>query len=121
MNVRSVLMAILCLTTALTGCQTMRPVNLAGDQPIIAKLAPNDFVRVWMHDGRTLDLQVSAVEADALISGEQRIPLKDIDRLERRGISWTRTTLLILGIGALIVLGLAIEASHHVCALGNCQ
>jgi hypothetical protein len=92
----------------LMGCQTMRPVDLTTSEPLITKVEPNDLVRVWMRDGRTLDLKLSAVEADALVSGEQRLPLKDILRLERRGIAWTRTTLLLVGIAGLAVVGYAL-------------
>jgi hypothetical protein len=108
MSIRRVIIALICITIPLTGCQTMRPVDLATGQPLIAKVQPNDFVRVWMRDGRTLDLTLSAVEADALVSGEQRLPLKDVVRLERRDIAWTRTILLVVGIAAVAVVGYAL-------------
>lgn len=104
MTVRRALIAMACITTVLTGCQTMRPVDLSSGQPLIARLAPNDHVRLWTRDGRILDLQVTAVEADALVSGEQRIPLKDVERLERRSFSWTRNALLLAGIGVALFL-----------------
>ena len=99
MNVRPVVIWIVCVVTSLSGCHTMRPVALRGGQPLSANVAPGDRARVWLHDGRRLELRVTAVETDALVSGEQRIPLKDIERIEIRGISWTRTTLLLVGIG----------------------
>jgi hypothetical protein len=107
---RAAIIAIICVATPLTGCQTMRPVDLGSSERFSERVKPKDFVRVWMRDGRTLDLQLTAVEADALVSGEQRIPLRDIERLERRGISWTRTTLLVLGIAGVALV--AVIASH---------
>jgi len=116
MNVRQVLIAIMCIMVSLTGCQTMRPVDLAGKEPLIAKVGPNDFVRVWMRDGRTLDLQLTAVEPDALVSGAQRLPLAEIERVERRDISWTRTTLLLVAIAVVTYIAAAAAAVHSVSA-----
>jgi hypothetical protein len=114
MSVRFILIALICATVPLTGCQTMRPVDLAGAEPLIAKVGPNDFVRVWTRDGRTLDLQLTAVEADALVSGEQRLPLKEIVRVERRDISWPRTTLLLVAIAVVTFVAAAATAVHSV-------
>jgi hypothetical protein len=114
MTARILIIAVTSLAILLTGCQTMKPVDLATDQPITAILAPKDFIRVWTKDGRIIEMRLSAVETDALVSGEQRLPIKDIERIERRGFSATRTTLLVLGTGVVVVLGLAIYASHHV-------
>ncbi|HUD26349.1 MAG TPA: hypothetical protein VMQ45_11710 [Burkholderiaceae bacterium] len=116
MGVRHVLIAIMCIVVSLTGCRTMRPVDLAGKEPLIAKVGPNDFVRVWMRDGRTLDLQLTAVEPDALVSGAQRLPLADIERVERRDISWTRTTLLLVAIAVVTYIAAAAAAVHSVSA-----
>lgn len=118
MIIRLLLIAIIGLTTTLTGCQTMRPVTLANNESLTAKFAPKDRVLVWMHDGRSFDLILTAVEADALVSKEQRIPLKEIERIERSDINWTRTTLLLVGIGAVVLLGFAINASHNICVYG---
>jgi hypothetical protein len=101
MGLREAIIAVICIVMPLTGCQTMRPVDLAGSRPLVAQVKPDEVVRVWLRDGRTLELRVSAVEPDALVGGAQRIPLKDIERLERRDFSWTRTTLLVVGILAL--------------------
>ena len=104
MNVRPVVIWIVCITISLSGCHTMRPVALSSGPPLSAKVAPGDRARVWLHDGRRLDLRVTAVEADALVSGEQHIPLGDIERIEIRDFSWTRTTLLLVGIGVTLFL-----------------
>jgi len=114
MNVRPVAIWIVCVVTSLSGCHTMRPVALRGGQPLSANVAPGDRARVWLQDGRRPELRVTAVETDALVSGEQRIPLKDIERIEIRGISWTRTTLLLVGIGVTLFL---ISHINHVFAL----
>jgi hypothetical protein len=104
MNVRPVVIWIVCVVISLSGCHTMRPVALAGGQPLSANVAPDDRARIWLHDGRRLDRRVTAVETDALVSGEQRIPLRDIERIEIRDFSWTRTTLLLVGIGLSLFL-----------------
>jgi hypothetical protein len=53
----------------------MKSVEISSDKPITAAPAPNDFVRVFMRDGRVIEVWLSAVEADALVSGEQRLPI----------------------------------------------
>ncbi len=82
----------------------MRPVPLSGGQSLSANVVPEDRVRVRMRDGRTLDLRVTAVETDTLVSGEQRIPLRYIECIEIRDFSWTRTTLLLVGVGLTLFL-----------------
>jgi len=95
---RPVMSIIVCVAIALTGCHTMNPVDFAQSDPAVARLAPNDHLRVWMRDGRTLDVVLTAVEPDALVSEGQRLPARDISRIERRDLSWTRTTLLLVGV-----------------------
>jgi hypothetical protein len=53
-------------------------------------------------------LKVTGVESDALVSGEQRVAMKDIARLERRSINWTLTTLLAVGLLGVAVLAVAL-------------
>jgi len=95
---RPVIITVVCIALALTGCHTMNPVDFAQSDPGVARLAPKDHLRVWMRDGRTLDVILTAVEPDALVGEGQRLPAKDISRIERRDLSWTRTTLLLVGV-----------------------
>ncbi len=108
MRGRSALIVFICATLALTGCHTMQPVDVSGQVPLTPRLAPNDSVRVWMRDGRVLDLKLTAVEADAIVCGEQRLPLKDIERIERRTFSPARTVLLTAGITFVVLLATVI-------------
>lgn len=114
MKARRILITILCVALSQGGCQTMRPVDLSAKEPLIARVGPSDHVRVWMRDGRTLDLQLTAVEPDALVSGDQRLPVTDIERVERREFSWSRTTLLVVGIGVVTFIAAAATAAHSV-------
>jgi len=112
---RSLLIAMICITVSLMGCQTMRPLTLASRDSVELNhwLAPNDKVRVWMHDGQSLDLTLTSVEPDALVSGDKRIQLKDIDRIERKEFSEVRTSLLVIAIVfGVLVLGIAYAAGH---------
>jgi len=109
-----------CACLLLTGCHTMRPVEAqsaaAPGAPSAAapfNIAVGDTVRVLLHDGRTLDLRVEAVDAQGFQGGGQRVAFSDVERVERNEINWTRTTLLLLGIAGLGVLGLAVFASHN--------
>jgi hypothetical protein len=111
MRARRLLAGILSITVLLTGCMTMRPVELSPGEGLTGKVAPNDIVRVWTRDGRTLDLHVTAVEPDALVGKEQRVPIKDIARLERQRVNWTVTTLIIVGVAALTMTGIALTSS----------
>ena len=112
MIARRVLVTMICVTVLLTGCTTMNPVDLATDQSMASVLQPNDFVRVWMRDGRVLELKLTAIEPDALVGAEQRLPLKDVVRVEKRGFSAPRTTLLVLAITASVLAALVLALSH---------
>jgi len=114
LKIRNLVICIVGITMLLSGCQSMRPVDLSGNEPLIAKVRTGDHVRIWMRDGRKLDLQLTAVEPDALVSGEQRVPLKDVERIERRQINWTRTTMLLVGLGLVAaVVAVAVAAASR--------
>ena len=111
MLLRHALNAVICVTVSLAGCQTTRPVEFQSHEALIGKLARNDDVRIWLRDGRVLDLKIAAIEADALRSAEQRIPLAQIERIERREFSaWRTTGLVVAFVCGALVLGLAFAA-----------
>lgn len=99
---RSAILLVLCVALPLAGCQTMNPVPLISGEPPGARFSPNDSVRVWTHDGRTQDLVLTAVDADALVSGKQRVPFREIDRIERSEVNGMRTALLVVAIGVVV-------------------
>jgi len=100
-----------CMTLSLAGCQTLQPVDLATSQPLSVGLAPNDNVKVWMLDGRTFDLRLTAIEADTLVGDKVRIPIKDIARVEKYSFDSKRTSYIAIGI-FVVIAGLLVLAAH---------
>ena len=97
---RRLLIAPICIALSLSACSTMRPIDLGG-RPVTAVLAPGELVRVWMRDGKSIEMTLTAVEPDALLGRDVRLPLKEINRIERQELSGLRTTLLVVAIGVL--------------------
>ncbi|MFK7888826.1 MAG: hypothetical protein AB8G16_18360 [Gammaproteobacteria bacterium] len=65
---------------ACTPTHTVRPLP----EFVKLALAPGDAVEITTHDGKTFDLTLSAVEADALEGDGQRIALSDIKDIQKR-------------------------------------
>lgn len=87
---------------ALSACITYDVIPLA---EIPTRVAPGDRVLVQTHAGADLDLDVVAVDVAGglLVGAEGQVPLADIARLERRELSWARTTAAVGG-GVFVVL-----------------
>lgn len=85
-NSHAVTVAILCIALTAGSCASMRPVELAKSTTLDARVRPNDKVRVWLDDGRRMDLIVTSVAPDALEARPQRIERKDIEHLSARKV-----------------------------------
>ena len=113
MRPASLLVAVLCATVPLAGCQTMRPLDLAQGAPASAVLAPGDQLRLTMRDDRMIDMQLARIEDDTLVSADQRIPMREVRSIERREISGWRTSFLVIGIVVVVLIGGLLFAAAH--------
>jgi len=94
---------VVALALTAVGCGTFNVVPLATNPANNAaslgakRVAPGDTVRVVLKNGQQSEFKVRSVEDDALVGQDgQRVVYADIALLERRSISATKTTLLVL-------------------------
>ncbi|MCX8102083.1 MAG: hypothetical protein N3D77_12690 [Geminicoccaceae bacterium] len=99
-------MALVALLV-LGGCTRLQEVPLHEGGRVEA-VQPGDKVRVTLRDGTARDLQVTAVEPEALVAGEERIATREIAKLERREVDETRTGALIAGSVLLVLTATAL-------------
>jgi hypothetical protein len=96
------LMLVALVLTAV-GCASFKLVPLATNPTDNAaslaakRVAPGDTVRVVLKNGQQSEFTLRSVEGDALVGQDgQRVAFADVASLERRSISATKTTLLVL-------------------------
>ena len=106
------IMQLVCALSLLTtGCTSMHRASLVNTatQPPVRRVEPGDTVRLTMQDGRRVQFRVQAADADGIVASDgSRYAGADITSVERRQVSWLKTTMLGLSVfgGALLVVGL---------------
>lgn len=88
----------------LTGCAAWRGIPLS---QVPTRVGPGDRVRVTTLDGRSLELEVVALENGDLVSYERRVPLNDLALVEERRARTAPEDLagaLLVVVGALALL-----------------
>jgi hypothetical protein len=117
---------VVALALTAAGCGTFKVVPLATNPADNAaslaakRVAPGDTVRVVLKNGQQSEFKVRSVEDDALVGQDgQRVVYADVALLERRSISATKTTLLVLS--RLIALTGAFVTAVIVGAAGGCD
>jgi len=109
---------LVLLLSLCTACTTMRavPVDAVGSQ-IRSQVQAGDTVRVLTRDNRSETIQVTALGDTALVgtaAGTRvEVPYQAIQQLEVRRVSSAKTTGLIIGVVAAILLGVAISQAAH--------
>ena len=94
---------VVALVLTTVGCASFKAVPLATNPADTAaslaanRVTPGDTVRVVLKNGQLTEFKVRSVEVDALVGQDgQRVIYADIARLERRSVSASKTTLLVL-------------------------
>jgi hypothetical protein len=94
---------VVALVLTTVGCASFKVVPLATNPADTAaslaanRVTPGDTVRVVLKNGQLSEFKVRSVEVDALVGQDgQRVVYADIARLERRSVSASKTTLLVL-------------------------
>ncbi len=95
-----------CATTRVTSFPNAQTPNVQPD------LAVGNTVRATLNTGEVKEFKVTAMEADALVGKNIRIPYKDLRFLEVKKISVTRTAGLALGVGLAMVGALYLFLSN---------
>jgi len=96
----------------------MQPVTVgAMGSQIRPQVQTGDTVQVHTQDSRSETLQVATVGDTALVGmangARVEVPYQAIQRLEVRQVSGAKTTGLIIGVVAAILLGVAISGAEH--------
>jgi hypothetical protein len=109
-----------CLIVCMIGgCTTLQPVaNTPGDLSQHfgdgGVLKPGDRVIVTTTSGAKHQFRVSSVHDGAIYGDREPIPFSEIASVQRRETSATKTTLLVIGVLAVVgVIAAGISAASH--------
>jgi len=89
----------------LSGCTSLRTTPLPGAPGQTPAIRLGDDVRVQTKTGQTSNFKVTAVEPDALAGTGVRIKYDDMAGLQVRQLDALKTTLLVVGVVAVAVVG----------------
>jgi hypothetical protein len=103
---------IITLVFALTACTSLQGVSMPTDGKTPA-VKVGERVEVTKKSGETIEFRVTAVEPDALVGKDVRVPYSDISilQVERSDPAQTGATLWI--VGGVILVGLLIYGLEH--------
>ena len=118
---------VVCLLTALAvagnGCTSMHRLGSAGPEPLASfgSIEPGDEVRLTTRDGREHRFTVKSVTASSLVAADgSSYELADVLILDRRQFNGLKTTLLIGGVAAgVLVLAYAYAVASVAGNLGS--
>jgi hypothetical protein len=117
-------LAVVLAASCVASCAGYKRMTLRATPPAVAaapvQIEIGDVVRLTLADRRVTAFRVAAIEPDALVGTDgQRVAYADIVVLERRTISKTKTTILLLS--PLIALGALMVVIYVGCSIGNCR
>lgn len=118
---RPLLGLALAAALVLGGCTRLQEVPLA-PPPLQEAVKPGEKVRVTLRDGTIRELEVTAVEPEAIVAGEQRIAAAEIVKLEREEVDVGKTAFASIGglaLVGLVILGVALVAVAPAMFLGG--
>lgn len=93
------LMTVVCACLAMTGCMTMKPLNVDPAQ-LSGTLRRGDKVEVVTSSGQDLKFAVDSVDDKGVQGGGQHIAYNDIRSISRNQVDVGRTALIALGVVA---------------------
>jgi hypothetical protein len=93
------LMTAMCASLAMTGCMTMKPMEVDPTQ-LRGTLKQGDQVQVVTSSGQELQFKIDSVDDTGLQGGGQRIAYNDVRSISRKQIDVAKTSLIALGVVA---------------------
>jgi hypothetical protein len=94
----------------------MQTVSPAGLMHVNSAVRVGDRVDCTLYDHSHVKFKVTAIESDALVGSEQRVPIADIASLTLKRFDAVKTTeltiVIVLGLGASAYA--AADAIHHI-------
>jgi hypothetical protein len=113
MNIGTRLLCAVLVTFFLTasGCTSLRQVNVSGTEAR-ERVEVGDTVRVHTSYARKFEFRVTAVDDEALVGKDVRVPFEDIDRLEVRELDgWKTAGAVGTTVGGLWLIGVLLAAA----------
>lgn len=104
------LLVMLMLLTFMVGCTTMRPVPLTSGR-LTDTIKVGDQIQARTHDGKSLNIKVTSIDANRVSGDDQSIRLDEIATLERKELSKLTAGLIAVGY-YVVVLGAAYISIH---------
>ena len=102
------LVLILCMSLV-SGCTTLKPVNLAEPQSIRSQIKPGDELQLTTRDGKVRELRLNEMTEKQLVGENEKLNISDITEIERREISTGKTlTLVVLSV---LIIGILTASS----------
>jgi hypothetical protein len=110
------LTCLLAAMMAANGCKTYRsitgPASPQLTNDLMARsIKSGDTVKIITKDGQELKFKVQQVGSETISGENQSVSFQEIARIEKRKISAGKTTVLILGVLGIVILGLGIAAA----------
>jgi hypothetical protein len=90
---------MVCASLAMTGCMTMKPMEVDPAQ-LRGALKQGDEVQVVTSSGQELQFKVERVDDTGLQGGGQRIAYNDVRSISRKQVDMGKTGLIALGVVA---------------------
>lgn len=103
------IVAIGFLILTLGGCSTLEsvPINRSKPEGLRSQLAVGETVSVWLNSGDQRKFRIRALETDAVVGRDVRIPYTDIYRVEVKTVDYEGTVKTALAATALVVVYIA--------------
>jgi hypothetical protein len=95
-----------CAALALVGCTSLEhvPINRAKPEELRSRLAVGENVLVRLHNGDERQFRIVALEPDAIVSRDERIPYADIDLIDVKFVDYKGTAYATGAIALLAVV-----------------
>jgi hypothetical protein len=96
-------LSVLMAGTLLSACTTVQQLQSADLPQLTSLVKVDDTVTCTMRDGSTTTIKVTAIEPDALIGDNQRVPVANVTQAQIKRLDTTKSVLL----GLVVVVGVA--------------
>jgi hypothetical protein len=109
------------LTAYLGACTTLQPLPESAGPPSAA-IHVGDTVRITTRDGQPHELRITSVSPESVCGAAACIDTREVASVERQEIDPLKTTLLVVGVAALVALIVAAaQAAGAAAVMGSFQ
>ncbi len=114
-SAHTLLAGLLVACTALSGCTSLRQVQLDKNRLHEEILSGNvvaigDRIRITTSSGKQLTFRVTDIRDETLIGKKVTVAVRDIEKLESRNFSYAKTGALTSGVGLIVGVILVVSS-----------